>query len=109
MKTLNETLKWGRFLMIAGAVSVTVASCNMDYDDDVPSNPASNPPTPTFADGDGTLSAVKSVTFQDVPVVGQVQVDLGLGVAVFFDGGNTSSFVEAGTVTLEGEGLSLIK
>jgi hypothetical protein len=93
---------------LAGAVSLSVGSCNLlpDDDTDTPaSDPASNPPTPTFADGDGTLSAVKSVTFQDVPVVGQVQVDLGLGVAVFFDNGNTSSFVEAGAVTLEGEGL----
>lgn len=94
--------------MMIGAVSVAITSCNLDNDEDPPaSDPAANPPTPTFSDGDGTLAAVKSVTFQDVPVVGQVEIDLGLGVAVFFDNGNTSSFVEAGTVTLEGEGLDL--
>jgi hypothetical protein len=107
MKTLNESLKFGKYLLMATAVSFAVTSCNQkDTDEpDNTSDPASNPPTPTFADGDGALTAVKSVTFQDVPVVGQVEVDLGLGVAVFFDNGNTSSFVEAGSVTLEGEGL----
>lgn len=107
MKTLNEPLKFGKYLLMATAVSFAVTSCNLtDTDEpDNTSDPAANPPTPTFADGDGALTAVKSVTFQDVPVVGQVEVDLGLGVAVFFDGGNTSSFVEAGSVTLEGEGL----
>ncbi len=109
MKTLKETFRQGRFLLLAGAVSFSVGSCNLlpDDDDTTPSNdPAANPPTPTFADGDGTLAAVKSVTFQEVPVVGQVEIDLGLGVAVFFDNGNTSSFVEAGSVSLEGEGLT---
>ena len=108
MKTFIETLRRSRFLLLAGAVSLSVGSCNLlpDDDNDPPtSDPASNPPTPTFTDGDGSLVAVKSVTFQDVPVVGQVQVDLGLGVAAFFNNGNTSSLVEAGSVTLEGESL----
>lgn len=106
MKTLNETLKWGRLLLLCGAVSLTIASCNTD-EDEVPADPSSNPVTPTFSEGDGALIAVKSVTFQDVPVIGQVEVDLGLGVAVFFNNGNTESFVEAGSVTLEGESLTL--
>ena len=111
MKTLNETFRWGRFLLLAGAVSLSVGSCNLLPDDDDTNNnandPAANPPTPTFADGDGTLSAVKSMSFIDVPGIGQQSIEIGLGVAVFFDNGNTSSFVEAGAVSLEGEGLDL--
>ena len=108
MKTFDETIKLARLVLLASAVSLSVGSCNLlpGDDDDPPANdPASNPPTPTFTEGDGSLVAVKSVTFQEVPVVGQVQVDLGLGVAAFFNNGNTSSFVEAGSVSLEGEGL----
>ncbi|MCB0755305.1 MAG: hypothetical protein H6603_03395 [Flavobacteriales bacterium] len=107
MKTLNETLKWGRFLMIAGAVSLTVASCNLDNDDPTPTDPASNPPTPSFTDGFGTLAAVKTVTTFDpgfgVPVQ---EIVLGLGSAGFTDGANYNQLLNAGSVTLEGESLS---
>ncbi len=110
MKKSNNIFNSGRYVALAVAVAMSVSACNLlpDTDTDPPTNdPASNPPTPTFTDGDGTLSAVKSVTFQDIPGFGQVEVDLGLGVAVFFDNGNTNSFVEAGAVTLEGESLDL--
>ena len=104
MNTLKSTFKWGRVFALAGVVSFAISSCNTDTPD-TPEDPASNPPTPTFNDGYGTLSAVKSVTFQDVPVVGQVEIDLGLAVAVFFNGVDYNSFVNGGAVTCEGESL----
>lgn len=103
-------MRWRRFLVLLGAVSFAVTSCNLipDEEDLEPeTNTAPEPPTPTFADGDGGLTAVKTMTFQEVPVIGQVEIEVGVGVAVFFDSGNTSSFVEAGSVTLEGESLEL--
>ncbi|MCB9185786.1 MAG: hypothetical protein H6601_03485 [Flavobacteriales bacterium] len=108
MKTFNETMKWGRFLMMVGAVSVAVTSCNLNNDDDpTPTDPASNPPTPTFSEGFGTLAAVKTVTTFDpgygVPVQ---EIVLGLGSAGFFDGSNYDQLLNAGTVTLEGESLT---
>lgn len=107
MKTMNKIFNLGRFMVLAGAVSFSIASCNTNNnDDDTSSDPSSSPTTPTFEDGYGTLSAVKSVTYQTVPVVGQVEVDLGLAVAVFFNGSDYNSFVNAGTVTCEGESLA---
>ena len=105
MKTFTKTLKAGRFLLLAGAVSFSISSCNTD-DTDPPTNPSSTPPTPTIADGNATLVAIKSVTYQDVPVIGQVEVDLGLAVGVFFNGVDYDTYVNAGTVTCEGESLS---
>lgn len=116
MNTLNAKFKFGRFLALAAVVALSVSSCNLipDEDDITPdTQQAPEPPVPTFADGDGALTAVKTVTFQEVPTVpgvpntGPIEIELGLGVAVFFNNGNTSSFTQAGTVTLEGEGLTL--
>lgn len=108
MKTLNETFKWGRFLVLAGAVSFSIASCNTNDDPDpTPEDPASNPPTPSFGEGYGTLSAVETVTTFDpgfgVPVQ---EIDMGIAAAAFFDGTSYDSFVNAGTVTAEGEELT---
>lgn len=109
MKTLNETFKWGRFLLLAGAVSFSVTSCNLNDGDDDPvvEDPASNPPTPSFTDGYGTLAAVKTVTTFDpgfgVPVQ---EIILGLGSAGFTDGTNYDQLLNAGSVTLEGEALT---
>lgn len=108
MRTLSETLNKGRFFFLAGAVSLAVSSCNLGDDEpETPTDPASNPPTPTFTEGFGTLAAVKTVTTFDpgfgVPVQ---EIVLGLGSAGFFDGTNYDQLLNAGTVTLEGEQLT---
>jgi len=106
MNTLNAKIKMGRFFALAGLVCLSVTSCNLLPDDEEPTTSTQpDPPTPTIADGYGTLSAVKSVTFQDVPVVGLVEVDLGLAVGVFFNGVDYNTFLNAGSVTCEGETL----
>ena len=107
MKVFNETFKWGRFLVLAGAVSFSITSCNTDDTPETPSDPASNPPTPTFGVGYGTLAAVKTITTFDpgfgVPVQ---EIVLGLGSAGFTDAMDYSTLIEAGTLTLEGETLT---
>ncbi|MBI1288809.1 MAG: hypothetical protein GC178_14670 [Flavobacteriales bacterium] len=108
MKTLSETFKWARFLVLAGAVSFAVASCNTKKDDtSTPSDPASDPPTPTVGEGYGTLSAVKTVTTID-PGFGlpTQEIELGIAAAAFFNGTDYSTFVNAGSVSAEGESLT---
>lgn len=105
MKTFTKTLKWGQLLLLAGVVSFSITSCNTD-DTDPPANPSNNPPTPTIEDGHGTLVAIKTVTFQDVPGFGQMEIDLGLAVGVFFNGVDYETYLNAGTVTCEGENLA---
>ena len=108
MNTFKASIKWARFFALAGLVSLSVTSCNLLPDDDTPpsNDPSSTPPTPAIADGYATLSAVKSVTFQDIPGFGQVEVDLGLAVGVFFNGVDYDTYLNAGTVTCEGENLT---
>lgn len=103
---LNETFKLGRFLVLAGIVSFAVTSCNTDDTPEAPEDPASNPPTPSFAVGFGSLAAVKTVTTFDpgfgVPVQ---EIVLGLGSAGFTDGTDFINLIDGGTVSLEGENL----
>jgi len=112
MKILNETLRWGRFLMLAGAVSVAAVSCNTDSPEDeipeTPTDPSSNPPTPTIEDGYGTLSAVKSQTIYDpgVPGFPATPIDMGLAVGVFFNGTDYSTFINGGSVSCDDEQLT---
>lgn len=107
MKIVNETFKWARFLIMAGAVSMAITSCNTDDTPDTPTDPASNPPTPTFGVGYGTLAAVKAITTFDpgfgVPVQ---EIVLGLGSAGFTNAMDYSNLIDAGTLTLEGTTLT---
>ncbi|MCF8276230.1 MAG: hypothetical protein K9J17_05790 [Flavobacteriales bacterium] len=107
MSALSSTLKWGRFLVLAGAVSFSITSCNTDETPETPTDPASNPPTPTFGVGYGTLAAIKTVTTFDpgfgVPIQ---EIVLGLGSAGFTNALDYSNLIDAGTITLEGETLT---
>ncbi|MDB4656039.1 hypothetical protein OAE48_04240 [Flavobacteriales bacterium] len=106
MNTLNATIKWTRFFALAGLVCLSVTSCNLlpdDEDNNASAQPA--PPTPTISDGYATLSAVKTVTFQDIPGFGQIEVDFGIAVGVFFNGVDYNTYLNAGTVTCESETL----
>ncbi len=82
---------------------MSVVSCNTD---DPETETETATATPTFQDGYGTLSAVKSTTFQDVPGFGQLEIDLGLAVASCFNGTDFTSFVSGGSVSCEGSDLS---
>ncbi len=104
---MNSTRKFARFSMLAVAVSLSVASCNLGDEPETPTDPSSNPPTPTFGAGYGTLAAVKTITTFDpgfgVPVQ---EITLGLGSAGFTDAMDYSNLINAGTVSLEGENLT---
>lgn len=86
--------------------SVSMTSCTTEEPDE-PDNTATENPTPTIEEGYGTLTAVKSVTYQDVPVVGQVEIPLNIAAAAFFDGTDYTTFQAAGSLTCEGEALTM--
>ncbi|MBP9151551.1 MAG: hypothetical protein KBF73_04640 [Flavobacteriales bacterium] len=106
MKVFSETFKFGRFLLLAGAVSFSITSCNTD-EPETPVDPASNPPTPTFGVGYGVLAAVQTVTTIDPGYGLPIQeIVLGLGSGGFTDATDFSNLIDGGTVTLEGEELT---
>ncbi|HAW52152.1 MAG TPA: hypothetical protein DCX54_07475 [Flavobacteriales bacterium] len=91
------------------SLSMLTVSCNKDKDDTTPTTPTvpTPPPAPEspsieFTDGNGTLSAVITRTFQKVPLFGFVPVDFGVAVAVFYDDPTSGVFLDAGTVMCEG-------
>ncbi len=85
---------------------MVAVSCNTNDPDPDPDPEPTPTAAPTFEDGYGTLTAVKSTTFQDIPGFGQIEIDLGLAVAAFFNGADFTSFVTAGAVNCEGSDLT---
>jgi len=87
------------------AVLVTsLSSCNKTEvpEDVIPeeeNNDPTPPPFPEIIGSDGTLVAIKSQSTQNSPI-GPMTITIGLGVAVFYETGNTESFLDAGTVNL---------
>lgn len=99
-------------LMVAVALSSTIiTSCNTDDDDDDDMPPQQTvPPTPMPADGNGVLAAIVIRTTQTIQIPGMpdqiMNVDMGVGSAFFYENGNTSTFLDAGTVTLTNKDLA---
>lgn len=58
--------------------------------------------TPTFATGDGTIAALLTRTATASPI-GPIEVEAGIGVAVF---GNAGAYLDAGKITLNGTELT---
>ena len=101
MNTLNATIKMVRFFALAGLVCLSVTSCNLLPDDEPETSTQPDSPTPTIADVYATLSAVKSITYQDMPGFGQVEVDFGVAVGVFFNGVDYDTYLNTGTASCE--------
>ncbi len=94
-------------MALAAIVTMSISACNLLPDDTTETPTSTPPPTPTIADGYGTLSAVKSITTQDIPGFGQIEIDLGVAAAAFFDGVDYNSFITAGGVTCETLNMTL--
>jgi len=88
-------------LLVAG---LTLASCNKKDDDPTPDggNPGNGNNTPQL--GAGTLVAIKTLNTTDTPI-GPITTELGIGVAVF-SSDNWASFMDAGSVKLNGNALT---
>lgn len=94
-------------LIVLSLVAVALSSCTKEKKVETPTTAAPTASTPTIniVDADGCLTAVNTVTSNVTPI-GTFEVEIGTAVAVFFDNKNTSSFVDAGTVTCESKSLS---
>jgi hypothetical protein len=105
MKHFNNFFRIGRLSLIAAAVSVSLNSC--ETEDPAPADTSGGTPTPQINDGHGTLVAAKTITVINQPFVGEIEVEYGIGVAVFFNGTDYETFISGGDVTCEEEALSV--
>lgn len=97
------------FLMLSIATSVVFTSCKKDDDDDDNNN---NTPTTvntadlfSYNDAFSVLVGIKTVTTQNVGGF-ETSIDLGTAVAVFPTSAGSSTFVDAGTVSVNTKSLA---
>lgn len=83
---------------LALTILFALPSCNGEPEE--PMNPSANPgnPTPTFDDMDGLFAAIQVISYQSIPVLGDV--------AVYADVA-TSAIIETGTSYLDGGNVSV--
>lgn len=85
------------------ALVTTVSSCKKD-EDNTPAAPTNSTPTAnTPNDADGAFVAIKTITFQTVPIVGQIEVELGTAAAWF---GTPNTWVDGGSVDCNTKSLT---
>lgn len=98
-------------LALTAVIALGLVSCEKENPlDDVlnPSDPSTQstpPPTPQFGDSDGTLVAIKSQS-TTATQIGPVTTTLGLGVGVFYSQPGSTTFLEAGAVSLNANMLT---
>lgn len=88
-------------------------SCKKDEEDAKKPAPAPNPTVedvyPQPSDANGVLVAIKSLSYTDMPMVGEVKTEMGLASAFFTTTtGDFSSFSNAGKVTVNNEELKIM-
>lgn len=81
-------------------VLVAVAGCNKDNDNNNTNttNTVSSAELFNYSDSWGLLAAVKTVTYQTVPIIGQQEIILGTAVAAFPTTQGGTTYQDAGTV-----------
>lgn len=104
---LKSRIRIATALALMALFTSGLTSCKKEDDDDDPQEQVQENPTPTIEDGSGTLVAVKSSTTQSVPGFGDIEIPMNIAVAVFSDDANYTTFVNGGTVTCEGDELSI--
>ncbi len=106
MNRTNSAFRFGRLAAMVTIVAVSFSACNTE-DDDTPPSTSGGTPTPQINDGHGTFVAAKTVTTIDPGFgVPPQEIEFGIGVAVFFNGTDYSTYIDGGTVTCEDETLS---
>lgn len=102
------------FIISVLIASFSLTSCKKKEEDEVipapvvpiPPPPPENP-LPSFSNGNGTLTSIKSRTFQNLPGGGTEAIDLGLAVSVFYGDASSGVFVEAGEVNCNFNNLTM--
>lgn len=104
-----SAIDFKRVLMLALSIAVVTSACKKDDDPEpepiIPAQPAP-PVTPAIGDADAAHWAVRVMTSQEVPLVGTVDVAIGMGVAVYFSETGSSTLVEVGTAKVEGSEMT---
>jgi hypothetical protein len=95
-------------------IGLVLVSCKKDEDDNT-NNPTPTPkPTvedvyPQPSDANGVLVAIKSLSYTDMPMVGEIKTELGLASAFFMTtAGDYTSLTNAGKVTVNNEELKIM-
>jgi len=106
MKTNFNIFRIGQLAAVSAVVAMSFSACNTE-EDPTPPDTTGGTPTPQINDGYGTFVAAKTVTTIDPGFgVPPQDIDYGIGVAVFFNGTDYSTYIDGGTVKVEDETLS---
>lgn len=96
-------------VVLAASLCLALFSCKkediLDNLNPNQTNTTPAPPTPTIDNSNGTLVAVKTQTTTETPL-GPSTLNIGIGVAAFYTPSNTTSFLDAGTVSLNANSLA---
>lgn len=92
------------FFILGLSVLTVFSACKKEDDNPPATTPADPVPTPT--DADGVCVSIKSSSVITIPGFGDQTTFLGLASAFFPVSGNTSSFNDAGTVSVNTIGLT---
>lgn len=94
------------FPILLMALILTISSCGEDPNE--PNPPAANPgnPTPMFQDMDGVFAAIQVISYQTVPIVGELAVYTDASVAALI--GPNGAYQNAGDVTVNSYSHNLL-
>jgi len=96
-------------VIFVAALCIALAACKkedvLDNLNPNQTNQTPTPPTPTIENSNGTLVAVRTQTTTETPM-GPSTLNIGIGVAAFYTPSNTSTFLDAGEVTLNSTALA---
>jgi hypothetical protein len=92
------------FLMMMFAVASVIGGCNKDDDDDDNNNNTQTPVVGAtdlfnYSDAFGIFAGVNTVTFQNAPIVGTIEIETGTAVAAVWNTAGSSTYVAMGTVS----------
>lgn len=102
---MKQVLKITLFAGILATLIISACSKSSDSDSSTPAPTTSSTPTPTFGDGWGMMAAVTSVSYQVVAGV-TIPVIINTATAAFQASAGSTSYVDAGTVTLNSKALT---
>lgn len=93
-------------LMSLSLFVVAISGCKKD-EDDSPAKPTEKSSTDLFnySDAYGIFAAVRTVTTQEVPMAGTIEIEVGTAVAAIWENPGSTTYQDMGTVTAEGEDL----
>ncbi len=83
-----------------------LSSCKKDSTN--PNQTATVSPTQlfTYSDAWGLMAGVKTITYQNVPIIGPQQITIGTAVSAFSTTAGGTTYQDAGTITCNTEGLT---